>query len=324
MLFKEKILLANCDSTRELTTKELQKRILIGTLFGQGVIVSPNILLDNPGIPEVLDRPNIVKYLREEGQGTFTVRGFNIGKDFSILEYFEKLPDTYILSSLEGRPVKGDLGTTERDSLRWRLERLQRSLDAFDFSPQPVKIDPGSLSDEIKRILEGDEVGQSQYFIGQSEVKQFLSSSAFCVSRSDWYKRVDQYFAEQESIDPEKAAAFKLEVVDPAYNSLFILSGETFVQDNIRGIEKFPLALLDAGAHIKSLRREISLLSYSYRMFEFVSSFAMGDLARYLTDEALGYIESKAVDHGYERLARKNWFGLYPKMRQCMGVEIKK
>lgn len=131
MLFKENMLLANCDSTRALDTKELHKRILIGTLFGRGVMVSPNILIDNPGIPEVLERPNIARYLRQEGEGSFIVRGFNVSDAFSTLEYFENLPDSYILSSLPGRPKKGDLSTIERDSLKWRLERLQRSLQAF-------------------------------------------------------------------------------------------------------------------------------------------------------------------------------------------------
>lgn len=322
MLFKENILLANCDSTRALSTKELQKRILIGTLFGRGVIVSPNILIDNPGIPEVLDRPNIAKYLREEGQGSFVVRGFNVGSDFSILEYFEKLPDSYILSSLAGRPCKGDLKYLERDSLKWRLERLQRSLEAIRLRAQPVEVSPDSLTREIKRRLTADSAGQ-YYFGSQSNLDTFLEGSEHCVSRSDWYSRIEQYSADHWRLGGDSAAAFKLEVVDPAYNSLFIHKGETFVQDNIRVIERFPVALLNAGAHIKSLRREMSLLSYSYRLFELVSSLAVGDLARYLTEEALDYVESKAIDHGYEKLARKNWFGLYPKMRQYMGVEIK-
>ena len=50
MLFKEKIFLANCDSIRKLDSEALWKRIRIGLIFADGIILSPNMLIDNKQI----------------------------------------------------------------------------------------------------------------------------------------------------------------------------------------------------------------------------------------------------------------------------------
>jgi len=42
-----------------------------------------------------------------------------------------------------------------------------------------------------------------------------------------------------------------------------------------------------------------------------------------LTDEALDYLEGKAQKKGFELLSRRNWFGLYSKMQNFIGVEVK-
>ena len=53
MLFKEKMYLSNCDSVRELSIEETRKRLLIGLVFGNGIILSPNILFDNQGVKKL-------------------------------------------------------------------------------------------------------------------------------------------------------------------------------------------------------------------------------------------------------------------------------
>ena len=53
---------------------------------------------------------------------------------------------------------------------------------------------------------------------------------------------------------------FKAEVIDPAYNSLFALQGEGFLQDNIKYIGAVPAMILDAGVAYKSLREEVALI----------------------------------------------------------------
>ena len=47
---KEKIFLSNCDSIKKSSSDEVRKRILIGIVFGNGIILSPNILLENNGL----------------------------------------------------------------------------------------------------------------------------------------------------------------------------------------------------------------------------------------------------------------------------------
>ena len=68
MLFKEKLLLSNCDSVKRLPAEQLKKRFLTGMAFGDGVVLSPNMLIDNTGFEALLARRNVVKYLNEEGQ----------------------------------------------------------------------------------------------------------------------------------------------------------------------------------------------------------------------------------------------------------------
>ena len=78
MLFKEKMYLSNCDSVRGLSNDEIRKRFLIGLVFGNGVILSPNILFDTKGLNQVLEQKNVIKFLNEEGYGNFIIRGMNI------------------------------------------------------------------------------------------------------------------------------------------------------------------------------------------------------------------------------------------------------
>ena len=56
MLFKEKLLLSNCDSVKRLPAEQLKKRFLTGMAFGDGVGLSPNMLIDNTGFEALLAR----------------------------------------------------------------------------------------------------------------------------------------------------------------------------------------------------------------------------------------------------------------------------
>ena len=319
MLFKEKLLLSNCDSVRRLSPSEMKKRFLTGLVFGEGVVLTPNILMDNLDLYSLITRKNVVKYLKEEGESSFIVRGFNISDDFSLVEYFNELPDEYIISSLTGSPKKSALNSFQRDEILFRLEETQNALDFIEPIVENINIKKDSLTNEIlKRLSTEDVVGD--FFETDGERILFKIKADDLVSRSQWYDMSDKYFGAFSEI---ASSRFKSEIIDPAYNSLFALKGEGFLQDDIKIINDIPEIILDSGVVFKSLRNEIKYIEYPIKAFELISSFGGGELVRFLTDEALGYIEDKFKDKGEEYFSRRNWFGMYDVMKNKIGLEVK-
>lgn len=321
MLFKEKLLLSNCDSVKRLSPDELKKRFLTGMAFGDGVILSPNILIDNLDSQSLLSRRNVVKYLNEEGYGKLVLRGFMLDRDMSMLDYYERLPESYIFSSIEGNPAKGELSGWQEQALIARIRSTQEALDRLGYRIEPVESSPDSLALEIGRRLE-DHSCIGHFFADDDERLQFINRAGReeIRSRSEWYRFSDRYFMDLQGM---KSGQFKTEVIDPAYNSLFAKKGEGFLQDNIRCISSVPGLILDAGITYKALKNEVELFEYSLKIFEFISTLGSTELLKMLTDEALGYFEGKLSDKGMSYFSRKNWFGMYPKLRNVIGLEIK-
>jgi len=311
LLFKEKILLSNCDSVKQHSQDEIRKRLLVGLVFGNGVVLSPNILFDNYGIQSVLSQKNVIKFLNEEGLGEFIVRGFNIGNIKSASEYFEKLPNSYAISSLKGK-LKGDLTVSELNSMNQKIVILDEIIKKINPTFENASIKQDSLANEIRTRI------SSSYFKSDEEFSKFLDYTKKLSSRSEWYS-----YVETNQRNQFNSNTLKQEIIDPAYNSLFVNNGEGFVQDNIETLLHVPEKILSAGVSYKSIRKEIELIDYPIKAFEIISSLGSTELLKIITDEALGYIEDKTKDTGLSFFSRKNWFGLYPVLRNKMGVEIK-
>lgn len=319
MLFKEKLLLSNCDSVRALDGNELRKRFLTGLAFADGVVLSPNALIDNAGIAAVISQSNVTKYLNEEGQGKLVIRGFGMDGYTDVRDYYHALPDSFILSSLPGAPCKGQLDRYSQRQMLDRLAELQGALSVVRPTLQGLSLEQDSLRREVLARLTAAGSAQ-QYFENDGDHQLFLLGTSQLISRSQWYTYAQNFFgARGLGTFPQMRA----EIIDPAYNSLFAVTNEGFLQDDIRYLTGIPEVILDAGVAIKSLRREIELIQYPLKVFEIISSLGAGELVRYLTDEAIGYIEDKMVDSGKSWMTRKNWFGMYPRMRRFMGLEIK-
>lgn len=321
MLFKEKLLLSNCDSVRQLDPEELRKRVLTGLAFADGVVLSPNAVIDNLEILQVLSQLNVVRYLNEEGYGKLVIRGFGVDKVDTVVDYYESLPDSYIISSLPGTPCKGELDRYERQVIKERLAELQELLYRLKPSLQGLELPRESLRNEVLKRLQSADLA-NHYFSSPEAFASFKDNADQVISRSEWYQYAQGLFAEQENAE-QHFAAFRAEVIDPAYNSLFAVTNEGFLQDDIRLLSGVPEMVLDTSIAIRSMRKEISLVKYPLKVFEFISSFGSGEVARYLTDEAIGYIEDKMISKGHTYMTRKNWFGMYPRMRRFMGLEIK-
>jgi len=312
MLFKEKIYLSNCDSVRGLDEQEIKKRVLIGLVFGNGIITSPNILFDTKGVSEVLKQKNVIKFLNEEGRGNFVIRGFNIEDIGSFYEYFEKLSDNYKVSSLGGKE-KVTLSKSELKEIRDNIKKLDTVINNVHPIYENATILKDSLSNEIKKRI------TREYFYNDEEFTEFLFKSQDLCSRSEWYNFINDFL----NNNVPRINLFKTSIIDPAYNSLFINKSECFIQDNIKILDKIPKKILDGGVLFNSLKSEIELIEYPIKAFEIISTFGSNELVKFITDEALGYMEDKIKDTSLEFFSRRNWFGLYPLLSQKMGVEIK-
>lgn len=323
MLLKEKVFLSNCDSVRALSSAELQKRFLLGLTLASGVVVSPNTVLDNRDIGETLAKSNVLKYLNEEGRGRLVLRGFNLESGITLNDYFEALPGGYIVSSIEGSPRKDQLTRVQSRALIDRLTQTQTALAALNPTYESVKVSATSLQDEITMRLHDSDIFD-HFFKSDGERQLFLHGARDIVSRSEWYQFTASHFSQSTRYPVDAANRFRLEVIDPAYHSLFVGSGEGFLQDKIKHLTQIPNGFLDAGLSVKALQRELSLLAIPYKLFQLVSAWGAGELVRFLVESGIEVVETQAANRGYNFATRKNWFGLYPKMRNYIGLEIKK
>ena len=312
MLFKEKMYLSNCDSVRGLSNDEIRKRFLIGLVFGNGVILSPNILFDTKGLNQVLEQKNVIKFLNEEGYGNFIIRGMNIENINSFSDYFEKLPSNYKISNLNGIE-KGELTRSQLQYIGNNIKYIDKIIQNIKPVYQNALIQKDSLTKEIFKRISID------YFDDDEKFNKFLLESEKLVSRSEWYTFLNIFLKGNET----KINSIKSEIIDPAYNSLFINNSESFIQDNIKVLDKIPEKILSGMVTINSLKNEIELIEYPLKAFEIVTTIGTTELFKIITDEALSYIEDKATEKGISFLSRKNWFGLYPILKNKLGLEIK-
>lgn len=228
-----------------------------------------------------------------------------------------------------------DISQKQRDELLYRCENIQAALDSITPLYENIEINENALKDEIFSLINNDDTliddnasgsdvpkqnaQQLGFFSNSEERAKFKEHSKTIVSRSQWYAFCDSFFND----DLTKASRFKLEVIDPSYNSLFVFKGEAFLQDTMGFMNNIPNIILDSGVAFKAIRNELKLIEYPIKAFELISSFGAGEIAKFLTDEAMSYIEDKFEDSGKQYLSRKNWFGMYNKLTKKVGLEIR-
>jgi hypothetical protein len=311
MLFKDKLFLTNCDSVRKLDRNELWKRIRIGLVFADGIILSPNTLIDNEHIYHAFDNKNIIKYLNEEGFEKVVLRGNIKSSDQSLMDYYDKLPEDFIVSSIKGSPRKSNLEKDQEKDLMTRIRKMDAFLANVSAPREPIQLADDSLSSMLLERIAGID------YLAADNVSFLREGFAKVVSRSKAYGFI-------ESTQPKELAdKLKVELIDPSYNSLFVKQGEAFVQDRIMVLSGLPNRILQAGVTIRSLRNEIELARFIFELIIFIKTFGVEELRKFLTDKAIEFAEDKLKEMGLERLSRKNWFGLYPKLAKKMGVEFK-
>lgn len=309
MILKQRLFLANCDSVRQLAQDEVAKRLLLSAAFAEGVVVSVNLLIDNQGMADVLARPELESWYREEGAGSLALRGMFADDDVSLVDYFRNLPPSFRLSRLGGR-TKADMLPAEEATILRDLERIDHLLALYQAGKSPVPRAPTALARAVARRL-GRNPG-ADLLLEQAGI-----DPTALVSRSDWYKALAQ-----SQLPPADRDRLRIGIVDAAYNSLFVRRGEAFAMDRIKVLGNLPTPLLSGSVNLRNYRREIGHLRTGARVFSFISSLATEEILRALTDAAVGYLEDKAQEKGLGWFDRRNWFGLYPRLVNQIGVEI--
>ena len=306
--------LANCDPVRRLATQEIEKRFMLGVLLTGGVVLTPSLLLDNPAFIEVLSRPNVRRWFDGDGAGTLQIRSPWSNGSESITAFFDSLPEGYILNRYKGTP-KGQLSRLERWDLKDELSTLDGIIRSYGLKIGDISLQTTALSDSIitSSTLKDFQQKSPEY---REPLEHLLQMAPALNSRSMWYQAA-------EELPHEMQSSFKLEVIDTAYHGLFIDHGEAFALDQMAGIETIPAAFLDTGIRLRNLRKQYEYIGYGMKAFDLITAMGAGQLMKFLTDEAISYIEDKASEKGHDWASRKNWFGLNKVISRKIGVEIK-
>ncbi len=312
MLFKEKMFLANCDPVRRLSPVELEKRFTMSIALSKGAILTPNLLLDNTGMASMLENSMLKLWSgSKEGQGGIVIRVPGEAAPDSLEDYFDNLPDHHFLTRFQSR--KGELSQLALAEFKSDLRGMDRTLKRLKPVYSPISLHPRSLTDAILVSPEFAQWKQERPELCLSELEVMAPD---LVSRSLWYRASEQQLGEH-------ASGFKLEVIDACYNGLFVASGEAFVMDRIPVLGQVPAALLHLGVGAAALSEQRKWFEYALKGFDLVTAFGTGQLVEFLTDEAASFVEDKLQDTSFKWATRKNWFGLYPRLTQSMGTEIR-
>lgn len=318
MLFKEKLYLANCDSVQKRQEAELIKRIKTGLLLSEGIIIGTNILIDNKGIDQILFEPVINEYLlSSEGVGKLVVRARGEEVYQPLEELYHTLPETFVFSSFGG-VFKKDLSAIQKEEILFRLKRIDQLIHNAHAQKQPISsFSNNTLAKELeKRIPNYQKTFQMNEQL--DILTPYFQALLSVRSRSEAYNLTD--ISIKDAFLNNK---LKYELIDPAYNKLFVRDSEGFVQDQIEVFDKLPSIIVDSGISLRKHREKIELIQNLWEGFEFISSLGSTSLIEILTDKAQDYIESTLEERGLKHFSRKNWYGMYGKMANMMGVEIK-
>ncbi|WP_292051381.1 MULTISPECIES: hypothetical protein [unclassified Brevundimonas] len=314
MLLKEKMFLANCDPVRRLSPFELEKRFLMSIALSKGAILTPNLLLDNAGMGRLLDNSLVRRWsMSKEGRGGVVIRVPGASAPESMEDYFDNLPPNHYLARFQC--CKQDLTGLDLAHFKSELHTLDRNLRRIKPAYSPVSLHSRSLSDAVMASASLAQWQADRHEL-EKPLRDLLRRAPDLGSRSMWYQASEELLGED-------AVQFKLEVIDACYNGLFVASGEAFVMDRIAVLDRVPISLLSVGVGAVAFGEQRKLFEYALKGFDLVTAFGAGQLVEFLTDEAVSFVENKLQDTSFKWATRRNWFGLYPRLTQSMGVEIR-
>lgn len=321
MLVRSALYLANCDSVRRLSSEEISKRLTWGLVFAEKIVLTPNILIDNPNMDACLQRGIVGKYLMAN-PGLVVLRHNYSQKQLSVLGHFREVPEDYIVShvSTDGTAVKKkrDLTPSQLEAIETRLARIDAFLENIQAQHERIVLVPGALSVEIAGRVQGYKDATMPDGISEEFLARLVGRAGLS-SRSDWYRHIGEEFAN----DADTARVLRVELVDPAYNSLFIRSGEAFASDDIRRL-KLP-ALLTTVLVARVYNRPIEVAREAIRMAQFVHSGGLSGLLGWAKEYGTEYFAEAMVEKtraGLEGIS--TWARMERGVAKWIGVEIKK
>lgn len=319
MLLKIALYLANCDSVQKRPLKELKKRIVWGLVVAERIVVTPHILLDNKGIEQVLGHPDIARYLKHHPH-KLLVRHHGAQDVFSCRRYFDGRDGEFIVSSVAGSPRKRELTAAQQNEVHQRLDRLDDLLQGFKVGFERHDLTEHALTAEIRgrlnayRVEEAESTDRPQ--IGEREIDS-LNPQDRPMSRSAWYQHLQEVIP-----DPAKRLRLTTELVDPAYNSLFIERGQAFAADRIPVLGFVPevgLDLLQKGA---AYARELHWAKTAWGKAKLIHTLGTSGVVEWMKDIGTDMAKDWFLKHS-ESIVAASWRSLYLHTLDYIGVEIK-
>lgn len=321
MLVDTALYLANCDSVHGRTAAELRERLIWGLAFADRVILTPNIIIDNPEIDALFQSHTVRTYL-ERNPGKLVIRHNHSRREICFVDYFDRLPADFIVSSHPQGPRKRDLPGHHVSRIKGRLSNVDALFERFAARHEKVALRPDSLSNGIRSSLAGFSPEAGGGAGGAALTARDLdriraSDGAGLHSRSAWYHFLRGEFA----AEPAKFERIRSEIVDPAYNNLFVNQGEAFASDRIKGLS---LGIQEGLLFRRAHEREFNVIRDVIRIARFVHTLGVDGAVGWLVDLGKEQVRDYLAEHGEETVtASRTWQRMHARLIRYIGVGIK-
>lgn len=316
MLVGTNLYLANCDSVHKRPLDEVRARVVWGLAFAERIILTPNIVIDNPSTEEIFSSHTVYKFLTEN-PGKIIIRHNHSQPELCFRDYFNELDDEFVVSSHNGSPRKRDLKPDRLGTIHKRLDKLDALFSAFKATHENVQLSPNSLSTQIGSVLDNLTSEPIENPSMEPADLEKLRSADNLHSRSAWYGYLESHF-EGNALKREK---IRSEIVDPAYNGLFIRSAEAFASDRLRpGMLYIPEVVLMKHAY----KDEVDAVKRLLKIIRFVHTLGADGAVGWLVEMTSDHLKEYLADHANKFItARRTWKNMHDQMLNHVGVGIK-
>lgn len=353
MLFRTKVFLGNLDSVVIARTglRKVRRRLHSAMLYGNGVVLSAASLLDNSYVSLLFDCDEFYRHMNfcrelHDVDALIYVRGLS---ERSFVRRFDYIDDSFIFSSLGGLS-KGEIIKKKYDYIiRARLEKLDEMMCQYGavFEDMPGR-ELGvrrSMSDFVERsLIKGDLSGwrisvTHQGVTYAATPRQLLDVGIHeIVSRSDCYRRIDDFVAEWgRNLDAEVGAKLsgkiKRSLIDPAYHGLFVDKGEALLEGEFTWLSEAAERLLVSEVRARRLARNgyewlstdhpkiVRLLPQIPMMLGRSVFIAKAMTSSSAADILVPIVFAEAVKSGCKAALAWGWLRAYDHLRQRMGIQ---
>lgn len=315
-VLKSNLYLSNCDSVHGRNKDELFERAVWGLALGKKIIITPNMIIDNPNIHNIFYE-NTVKRFLYNNPGKIIIRHNHHKDKICLKDRFDSLDEDFIFSAHPSKPTKKTFPKEDLYAYSSNIEKLDLFFEEIDAEHQKVGLTESSLYCKILCAMKTQSEKNNNNFISNDifeEKIEFYKKNRKLVSRSDWYN-----FSEKEF--PEISDKIKFSFIDPCYNDLFIREKEVYATDRAKsGSLIFSKALLVKETHQKKIDTAKGIL----KLIRFVHTFPIDGISyiinEYIGEEIKEDLKDRVLDYVQ---TTETWQKMYGKILGQIGLGLK-